>query len=64
MIIVGAVNVWSVSIGNSGGNFDYLTEIGQALITIENILIDVFPASVVAFCIGYFLYVNISNKQN
>ena len=63
MIMVGMVNVWSAAIGNSGGNFDYSMEIGQAMITIENILIDIYPVGVVVFCVGYFLYVNISNKQ-
>ncbi len=64
MIIVGVVNVWSASVGNFGGNFEYSTEIGQVMITIETILVDMFPAIVVIFCIGYFLYINLSNKQN
>ncbi len=64
MIMVGVVNVWPAAIGNSGGNFDDSKDIGQALITFENILVDVFPVIVVVFCIGYFLYVNLSNKQN
>ncbi len=63
MIMVGMVNVWSAAIGNSGGNFDYSNQTGQAMFTIENILVDVFPVSVVVFCVGYFLYVNLSNKQ-
>ncbi len=63
-VIVGLINVWSAAIGNSGGSFDYSMEIGQAMITIENILVDVYPICVVVFCIGYFLYVNLSNKQN
>ncbi len=64
MIMVGMINVWSAAIGNSGGNFDYSVETGQAMITLENILVDVFPAIFVVFCIGYFLYVNLSYKQN
>ncbi len=64
MILVGVVNVWSAAISNYGDSFDYAMEIGQALTTLENILVDVFPIVVVAFCIGYFLYVNLSNKLN
>ncbi len=64
IIMVGMANVWSASVGNFGGNFDDSTEIGEVMITIENILVDVFPVIVVLFCIGYFLYVNLSNKQN
>ncbi len=63
MITVGIVNVWSASIGNSGGNFDYSTEIGKVMVTIENILVDIYPVGFVVFCIAYYLYVNISNKQ-
>ncbi len=62
MIMVGVVNIYSAAVDSSGGSFSYgdAEEIGKILVTFENILVDVFPASVVVFCIGYFLYVNIT----
>ncbi len=65
MILVGMVNVWPAASDDTGGSFSYgdADEIGKVLVTVENILVDLWPASVVVFCIGYFLYVNLSNKQ-
>ncbi len=64
LVIVGIVNICSAAVDYSGGNFQYgdAPKIGQTLVTLENILVDVFPISVVIFCVGYFLYVNLSNK--
>ncbi len=65
MIVVGMVNVWSAGADDTGGSFSYgdAEGVGKVLVTVENILVDLWPASAVVFCIGYFLYINLLNKQ-
>ncbi len=65
LVLVGIVNICLSAVDFSGGDFEYgdAPEIIQILVTLEDILIDVFPVSVVVFCIGYFLFVNLSDTQ-
>ena len=64
-VLVGIINFGWAIFQYSGSNFDYgdLEIIGQNLITLENVLIQLFPLGAIVFCIGYFFYANFGQKN-
>ncbi len=66
VIMVGILNFGWATFLYSESSFDIgdASKIGETLITFENILIEIFPLSVVVFCFGYFLYVNLFERKN
>ncbi len=60
-IMVGIVNLNWATFQYSGSEFEYgdADIIGVNLLTLETILIQLFPIGAVAFCIGYFFFANL-----
>ncbi len=62
-LVVGMLNFGWASFLYSGSNFDYgnARNIGQGLITLEMVLVQVIPIGIILFCAGQFLFVNLAN---
>ncbi len=65
-LMVGLLNFgWATFLYSAGDiNYGDAKLIGEGLITLENILIQLFPVAAVVFLTGYFLYVNLVSSHD
>ena len=64
-VMVGLLNFgWAIFL-YFGADINYgdTMLVAEVLITLENVLIQLFPAGVIVFCVGYFFYVNLGRSH-